>query len=303
MRNMLSQTLSLAAAALLCLSGAQACHAYGGHSKADAPQKDALLLVTFGTSVESAQKSFANVEKKMKAAFPNTEIRWAYTSHIIRNKLAKEQKKQIDSPEIALARLMDEGYKEVTLQSLHMLPGAEFHALNANAHMFEAMRGGIRKIRIGYPLLVNNQSMDEVLDAAFKHIIPKERKPEDAVLFMGHGTHHPADAVYSAMMYKAQRKDPNCYVGTVEGFPTFDEILDMLKAKGVKKAYLIPLMTVAGDHSINDMAGDEDDSWKSMLKEAGIEGVPVLKGLAEYDAVVDIWINRLKESMEKQRGK
>ena len=302
MRSMLSQTLSLAAAALLFLTGSQACHAYGGHSKADAPQKDALLLVTFGTSVESAQKSFANVEKKMKAAFPNTEIRWAYTSHIIRDKLAKEQKKRIDSPEIALARLMDEGYKEVTLQSLHMLPGAEFHALNANARMFEAMRGGIKKIRIGYPLLVNNKSMDEVLEAAFKDIVPKERKPEDAVLFMGHGTHHPADAVYSAMMYKAQQMDPNCYVGTVEGFPTFDEILDMLKAKGVKKAYLIPLMTVAGDHSINDMAGDEEDSWKSLLKAAGIEGVPVLKGLAEYDAIVDIWIQRLKESMEKKHG-
>ena len=303
MRNMLSQTLTLAAAALLCLASAQSALAYGGHSKADAPQKDALLLVTFGTSVESAQKSFANIEKKMQAAFPNADVRWAYTSQIIRDKLAKEQKKQIDSPEIALAKLMDEGYKEVTLQSLHMLPGAEFHALNANAHMFEAMRGGIKKIRIGYPLLVNNQSMEEVLEAAVKHLVPKERKAEDAVVFMGHGTHHPADAIYSAMMYKAQRMDPNCYVGTVEGFPTFDEILEALKAKGVKKAYLIPLMTVAGDHSINDMAGDEDDSWLSLLKEAGIEGVPVLKGLAECDAIVDIWIKRLKESMEKKHGK
>ena len=303
MRNMLSQTLSLAAAALLCLAGAQSAHAYGGHSKAQPPKKDALLLVTFGTSVESAQKSFDNVEKKMKAAFPNSEIRWAYTSQIIRDKLAKEQGKQIDSPEVALARLMDEGYKEVTLQSLHVLPGAEFHALNANARMFEAMRGGIEKIRIGYPLLVNNKSMDEVLEAAFKHMVPKERKAGDAVIFMGHGTHHPADAVYSAMMYKAQQKDPNCYVGTVEGFPTFDEILDMLKAKGVKKAYLIPLMSVAGDHSINDMAGDEEDSWRSQLKKAGIEGVPVLKGLAECDAIVDVWIKRLKESKEKKHGK
>ena len=295
--------LPLLLAAALCLGSAGSALAYGGHSKADAPQKDALLLVTFGTSVESAQKSFANVEKKMKAAFPNTEIRWAYTSHIIRDKLAKEQNKQIDSPEIALAKLMDEGYQEVTLQSLHVLPGAEFHALNTNAHLFEAMRGGIKRVKIGYPLLVNNKSMDEVLDVAFKDIIPQERKPEDAVVFMGHGTHHPADAVYSAMMYKAQQKDPNCYVGTVEGFPTFDEILDMLKAKGTKKAYLIPMMSVAGDHSINDMAGDEEDSWKSMLKAAGIEGVPVLKGLAEYDAVVDIWIKRLKESMEKKHGK
>ena len=114
---------------------------------------------------------------------------------------------------------------------------------------------------------------------------------------MGHGTHHPSDASYSAMMYKAQEKDANCFVGTVEGFPTFDEVLKKLQAKGVKKAYLIPLMTVAGDHTINDMAGDEPDSWKSQLTKAGIESVPVMQGLAEYDAIVDIWVKRLKTSM------
>lgn len=295
--------LSLFLAAALCAGFQAQAQAYGGHSKAAPPKKDALLLVTFGTSVKNAQKAFAHVEKKMKAAFPNTDVRWAYTSQIIRAKLAKEQKKQIDSPEVALAKLMDEGYQEVTLQSLHMLPGAEFHALNTNARHFEAMRGGIKKIHIGYPLLANNESMDAVLDAAFSAIIPKDRKPEDAVLFMGHGSHHPADAIYSAMMYKAQKKDPNCYVGTVEGNPTFDEILDMLKEKGTKKAYLIPMMTVAGDHSINDMAGDEPDSWQSRLKKAGVEAVPVLRGMAEFDEVVDIWIGRLKKAKEGRRSR
>ena len=300
MRSILSQTLALAAVAMLCLASAQSALAYGGHSKAKPPQKDALLLVTFGTSVEKAQQSFVNVEKRMQEAFPNADIRWAYTSHIIRAKLAKEQGKQIDSPEIALAKLMDEGYREVTLQSLHVLPGAEFHALNTNAHMFESMRGGIKRVRIGYPLLTNNKSMDEVLEAAFTHLVPKERTAEDAVIFMGHGSHHPADAIYSAMMYKAQQKDPNCYVGTVEGFPTFDEILAKLKAKGTKKAYLIPLMSVAGDHSIKDMAGEDPDSWQSRLKKEGIETEAVLKGLAECDAIVDIWIKRLKESAAKK---
>ena len=122
---------------------------------------------------------------------------------------------------------------------------------------------------------------------AFKSIIPDERKAEDAVVFMGHGSHHPADAIYSAMMYKAQKRDPNCFVGTVEGSPTFEEILDQLKARGVKKAYLIPFMTVAGDHSINDMSGKDPDSWESQLKKVGIKAVPVLHGLAEYDGVVD----------------
>ncbi len=273
--------------------------AAGGHS-GPAPKGDALLLATFGTSVPSAQKAFAEVEKKMRAAFPDTEIRWAYTSYIIRNKLAK-QGQMIDSPETALAKLMDEGYQRVTVQSLHMIPGVEFHEIYTNSKLFGQMSGGFKEVRTGYPLLMDNESMDAVLDAVFASVIPRERKGEDAVVLMGHGTHHPSDAIYSAMMYKAQEKDSNCYVGTVEGFPTFEDVLAKLKAKGVKKAYLIPFMTVAGDHSINDMAGDEDDSWKSQLTKAGIEAVPVLHGLAEYDSVIDIWVNRLKGSMAQAR--
>ena len=291
MRRILFVLLTVA----MSLAGAGGVFAHGGHAGPE-PKGEALLLVTFGTSVPKAQKAFGHVEEKMRAAFPNTEIRWAYTSHIIRKKLAG-QGKQIDSPEVALAKLMDEGYEQVTMQSLHMLPGAEFHEIYTNAQLFEGMSGGIKTVRTGYPLLVDNQSMDEVLDAVFTQIVPKERKPEDAVVLMGHGTHHPSDAIYSAMMYKAQEKDANCFVGTVEGFPTFDEVLKKLQAKGVKKAYLIPLMTVAGDHTINDMAGDEPDSWKSQLTKVGIESVPVMQGLAEYDAIVDIWVKRLKTSM------
>lgn len=294
---MQQRVLHLLLIALLTFFGAGSALAAGGHSGPEA-KGDALLLVTFGTSVASAQEAFAKVEKKMHAAFPNMEIRWAYTSHIIREKLAGKGK-MIDSPEIALAKLMDEGYQRVTMQSLHMLPGAEFHEIYANSKFFGDMSGGFKEVRTGYPLLVDNRSMDAVLDVVAATIVPKERKPEDAVVLMGHGTHHPSDAIYSAMMYKAQERDANCYVGTVEGFPTFEEVLAKLKAKGVKKAYLIPLMTVAGDHSINDMAGDESDSWKSRLTQAGIEAVPVLHGLAEYDAIIDIWINRLKAGMAR----
>lgn len=289
MRRMLLYFLLTAA---MSLAGAGAVCAHGGHAGPD-PKGEALLLVTFGTSVPKAQKAFVNIEKQMRAAFPDMEIRWAYTSHIIRKKLAG-QGKQIDSPEMALAKLMDEGYQHVTMQSLHMIPGAEFHEIFSNAQAFAGMHGGIENIRTGYPLLVDNPSMDEVLDAVFTHIVPKDRRDEDAVVLMGHGTHHPSDALYSAMMYKAQVKDPNCYVGTVEGFPTFEEVLAQLQAKGTKKAYLIPLMTVAGDHSINDMASDEPDSWKSQLKKAGIEAVPVMQGLAENESIVAIWIKRLK---------
>jgi sirohydrochlorin cobaltochelatase len=127
--------------------------------------------------------------------------------------------------------------------------------------------------------------------------VPKERKAGEAVVLMGHGTHHPSDAIYSALMYKARKMDPNYLVGTVEGNPSFEEVRDLLVAAKIKKAYLIPFMTVAGDHAMNDMAGDEPDSWKSQLAAAGITSLPVMKGMAEVDAIVDMWIDQLKLTM------
>ncbi|WP_373499798.1 sirohydrochlorin cobaltochelatase [Desulfococcus sp.] len=267
-----------------------------GHSKAD-EKGPAILLVTFGTSIPSAQAAFANIDAQVKKAFPGMEVRWAYTSHIIRKKLAREGK-LLDSPEVALAKLMDDGYSRVAVQSLHMIPGLEFHEIHTNAKRFEKMVGGFDKVFVAYPLLSSNDAMDTVVKILPAAMIPKERTPGDAVVLMGHGTHHTSDAIYSAMMYKFQNADPNIYVGTVEGHPTFDEVKALLVKKGIKKAYLLPFMSVAGDHARNDLAGDDPDSWKSMLTLAGIECVPVLKGVAEYNALVDLWIQNLKTAMK-----
>jgi sirohydrochlorin cobaltochelatase len=276
-----------------------------GHSHDHGPvavseKNPAILLVTFGTSIPRAQEAFVTIEKQMKAAFPDTEIRWAYTSSIIREKLA-ESGTEIDSPELALARLLEDGYSKVAVQSLHMIPGAEFHEVFVNAKLFEQMIGwrhSFDKVEVSYPLLGSIAAMDAVIQAILTHVVPKERQADEAVVLMGHGTHHPSDAIYYAMMYKAQQADKNMYVGSLSDSPSIEEIREALVEKGITKAYLIPLMTVAGDHAINDMAGDEEDSWKSILAEAGIESVPVLKGLAEFDPIVDIWVENLKGVME-----
>ncbi|WP_245590164.1 sirohydrochlorin cobaltochelatase [Desulfobulbus elongatus] len=295
-RNLMKKQWMILACAAVLLAGLQArwCVAAGHPAKED--KGPAILLVTFGTSVDSAQSAFRTVEQRVKAAFPKTEVRWAYTSKIIRKKLEKEGT-HIDSPEVALARLMDDGYTKVAVQSLHMIPGAEFHELYDNARLFGQMSGGIDKVVVSSPLLVSDETMDKALKEVMARVVPKARQANEAVVLMGHGTHHPSDAIYSALMYKAQKMDPNVYVGTVEGSPSFDEIKEMLVQKNIKKAYLIPFMTVAGDHAMNDMAGDEPDSWKSQLTKAGIESVPVMKGLAEFDAIADMWVAQLKTAM------
>ncbi|MBM9538056.1 sirohydrochlorin cobaltochelatase [Desulfobulbus alkaliphilus] len=272
------------------------------HGPVAAGDKDpAILLVTFGTSIPRAQEAFVTIEQRVQAAFPDTEIRWAYTSSIVREKLAQNGT-EIDSPEMAMARLMEDGYDRVLVQSLHMIPGAEFHEVFVNTKLFEQMIGwrhNFDKVEVGYPLLGSTAAMDAVIQVILTHVIPRERQADEAVVLMGHGTHHPSDAIYFAMMYKAQQADANMYVGSLSVSPSIEEIRDALVEKGIKKAYLIPLMTVAGDHAINDMAGDGKGSWKSVLTEVGIESVSVLKGLAEFDAIVDIWVENMKDIMEK----
>lgn len=265
----------------------------GGHGHGDErPSKKGILLAAFGSSMPETRGAFENIEKKVKAAFPGVPVRWAYTSSIIRHKLAK-QGEQLDSVEMALARMMDEEFTHVAVQSLHTIAGEEFHDLRRNVGAFGNMAGGFDTILVGYPLLGTEKDLIRTADAVIANI-PAERKKEDAVVLMGHGSPHPANAFYAAMTYHFQQKDPNIFVGTVEGGPEIDEIKGMLLARKIKKAWLIPFMSVAGDHARNDMAGDEEDSWKSILTKAGVECEVVLKGTAEYDDIVAIWVDHLR---------
>ncbi len=282
--------------ALLCMTCTCAfAGAHGGGHSRPHDKGTAILLVTFGTSIPEAQIAFSAMEKRVKAAYPDVPIRWAYTSTIIRKKL-DAQGSTLESLPIALSHMMEEGYSKVAVQSLHMMAGHEFHYVRVNARKFAEMVEGFDKVMVGRPLLSTDEDLERAADAIVK-LIPAKRKPNEAVVLMGHGSHHPADSVFSAMMYKVQKRDPNVFVGTVEGHPDFEDVKSQILKKGLKKAWLMPLMSVAGDHSVNDLVGDEDDSWKSMLTKAGVECVPVLKGLAEIDAFGQIWVDHLKTAM------
>jgi sirohydrochlorin cobaltochelatase len=264
-----------------------------GHER---EMKKGILLVAFGSSVPEAQVSFDNIDKRVKQDFPDTPVFWAYTSSIIRNKLAKEGK-ILDSVPMALARMTDNGFTHVAIQSLHTIRGEEFDDLANTVKAFEDLPDGIEKIAIGAPLLSSEKDMEAVTNAILKNI-PAHRKKGDAVLLMGHGTPHPSNAFYAALMFHVQRKDPHVFVGTVEGSPDINDIIPMLKEKKLKKIFLVPFMSVAGDHARNDLAGDEEDSWKSILTKQGFECDITLKGTAEYNNMIDIWAGHLKQAMD-----
>jgi sirohydrochlorin cobaltochelatase len=139
------------------------------------PVKKAILLVAFGTSDPEAVMGFELVEKRARERFAGVELRWGYTSRMIRTKLAKEGK-VLDSPEAALAKLMDERYTHVAVLSLHSIPGEEFHELYQNAHLFGQMAGGFQRIPVARPLLSSAQDMQAVAEALLKNI-PGRRRP------------------------------------------------------------------------------------------------------------------------------
>lgn len=282
---------------VLGLVGFFAAHcAFAVHGSEGKSPRKGILLVAFGTSIPEAQKAYDHVDGMVRKSFPGIEIRWAYTSKTIRAKLAK-QGKVLDSPEMALARMMEDGFTEVAVLSLHVIPGEEFHDLYTNAQLFSRMAGGLGRITVARPLLSSHDDMEQVAAALLKNL-PSSRKPGDVVLYMGHGSEkHPADAIYAAMNYVFQQLDPNVLVATVDGYPSFDDLLPRILERKANRVYLIPFMAVAGDHARNDMAGDKPDSWKSILSGKGLSCEAVLTGIAENPEVVEVWVRHLREAL------
>ncbi len=260
--------------------------------------RSAILLVAFGTSDLEALRAFDRIDNQVRETFPGVEVRWAFTSGIIRSKLAALGQQQ-DSPEVALGRLMEARYTHAAVLSLHVIPGREFHDLYGNVKHFARMAGGFEKVEVAMPLLASRDDMVRAGKAVLGRI-PGERRPADAVVFIGHGTrNHPADSMYASMNHVLQELDDNAYMGTIDGFPGIDHLVPKLVGRKVNKAWLIPFMTIAGGHARKDMAGDKPESWKSVLDRNGIETIPVLAGLAENPEIVQVWIDHLREAHSK----
>lgn len=270
--------------------------ALAGHDAKRQPKKG-ILLVAFGTTVPEARAALDNIDARTKTRFPGLEVRWAYSSRIVRQKLAAEGL-TFDSPAMALARMMDDGFTHVAVQSLQTIPGEEFHGLQRTVEAFSGLPKGMDMVTLGLPLLADPADV-EACARAVTASLPPERKPDEAVILMGHGTRHPANIYYPGLQYSLGRLDPLVLVGTVEGTPSLGDVRAVLKERKVKKAWLLPLMAVSGDHAVNDMAGKEEDSWQSVLTADGVSCVPVLRGTAEVPAFVDIWLDHLQAAVER----
>lgn len=248
----------------------------------------AIVLAAFGTSYEKAQKALLDIKEIAEKKFPDNKIVMSFSSKIIRKILA-QRGEFFDSPDEAVKKLKDEGYKRIVIQSLQIIPGTEYDLLIE-------LKGKYNNITIGKPLLSSYDEMMKVLKLSINEV-PSSRKPDEAIILVGHGTGHPADLSYIAAANEIENIDRNAFLCTVEGHVAFKDVVTKCIKARIKKAYIVPFMSVAGDHAHNDMYGDEPGSLKSMLKEHGIKSEMVMKGLGENKKVAQVWIDHLEQAM------
>ena len=253
-----------------------------------------LLAASFGTSYQDTRcRTIGAIEEELERAFPEYSVRRGFTSRMIINRVKTRDQIAIDSLEEALKRAADNKVRHLIVQPTHMMDGFEYTALvnkvEEYSHQFE-------RTAVGKPLLSSEEDFQAVVQALIEETEEYD-DGETAFCFMGHGTEAQANHVYRKLqeMFLAAGHE-NYFIGTVEAEPALEEVLAQVKKGSYKRAVLQPLMIVAGDHANNDMAGDEEGSWKRAFEEAGYEVSCILRGLGELEKIRRIFIKHAKEA-------
>ena len=262
-----------------------------------AQSEAAILVVSFGTSYnESRDITIGAIENAITEAYPDYEVRRAFTSQIIIDVLKEREGLEIDNVEQALDRAVEDGVKELIVQPTHLMNGFEYNDL---AKTLTDYMDKFDKITFADPLLMSDADFDAVVKAITEKTASYD-DGETAICLMGHGTEADSNEVYAKMQEKLTEAGyENYYVGTVEAAPSLDDVVAALNEKGIyKKVVLSPLMVVAGDHANNDMAGDEEDTWKTILTNEGYEVECIVEGLGQIEAIQDIYVDHLQTAIE-----
>lgn len=256
--------------------------------------KELTILAAFGTSDAEGTKSLTAIKTAYEKQ-GNTVI-WAYSSNKIRAKLNKE-KQVVYSITEALDYAGKNDYKDVKIQSLHVVPAEEYMKIcRLISRYMEKNARNFDSVTMGHPLLSSKQDLNRTIDVVLS-ALPSERTKDDAVILMGHGNDRgTGDLTLLAAAYEFHKADPMLWLATVEGSLAFDNILAEVKQSKAKRVWLMPFMIVAGDHAKNDMAGDEEDSWKSVLTQKGFEVHTILNGLGSLSGIQEIFMEHTENS-------
>ncbi len=296
----------------------------GDASKDDPRNQDEIgdneiLVVSFGTSFNDSRVSdIKGIEDAIAEAYPDWSVRRAFTSQIIINHVLARDGEVIDNMDQALERAVNNGVKNLIVQPTHLMHGAEYDDLMKSV---EAYADRFETVKVAEPLLgevgndatVINEDKEKVAEAITAEAVKDAgydsldaaKENDVSFVFMGHGTSHTAKVSYSQMQTQMGVLGyENVFVGTVEGEPeetSCEAVIEAVQKAGYKKVILRPLMVVAGDHANNDMAGEDDDSWKSMFEASGsFESVDAqISGLGEINAIQQLYVAHIADVMNQ----
>lgn len=254
--------------------------------------KPALIAVSFGTSYpETRKKTIEAVEEKLAKEYPEFDVFRAFTSNKVIKKIKEQEQMMILTVDQQMQKLIAEGYKEIYVQPLHIIPGSEY---SKALHQAMRYKDQLELIKVGKPLLSSMKDYQKIV--AWLEKLSQDLKTDEALVLMGHGSQHSAFTVYACLDHMLLEKP--IFICAVESYPEITLLIERLKKSSYKKIKLYPLMLVAGDHATNDMASDEEDSWKSQLEQAGFTVEAYLKGMGEAEEIQQQFVEHTAAMME-----
>lgn len=269
---------------------------FGGKGESDM-EKKAVLVVSFGTSHnDTREKTIGAIENMIADAYPGRQMYRAWTSAMIIKKLRERDGYAVDTVEQAVKRMLADGVTQITVQPTHIVNGIENDRMKRDVLLYADR---FDRIQFGTPLLTEDADSEQAVAGIMKEFT--ELDADTALIFMGHGTTHYANAIYAALDYKFKDMGySNVFVGTVEAYPSMETLKRMIKDGGYRKVILTPFMIVAGEHAKHDMASDNEESWKCQFEAEGLEVTCVMKGLGEYGAIRQMFLEHARAASEEE---
>ena len=255
-----------------------------------------LLVLSFGTSFNDSRRlTIGAIEQSLEDAFSDFSVRRGFTANIIIDHVKHRDNEVIDDVKEALDRAVSNKVKKLVVQPTHLMNGLEYNDLKTEIANYS---DAFEKVAIGEPLLTSDDDFNRVMNA----IVDWTKEYDDgktAICFMGHGTEAASNSVYAKIQdLLTSNGHKNYFVGTVEAEPSIEDVLAKVKAGGYEKVVLEPLMVVAGDHANNDMAGDDEDSWKSVFEDEGYEVKCLIRGLGENEAIRKLYVEHAQKAID-----
>ncbi len=270
--------------------------AFGGKAEREGGKK-AVLVVSFGTSHnDTREKTIDAIEALIAEAWGGSRMYRAWTSGMIIRKLRERDGYEVDTVDQAVQRMLKDGVTQVTVQPTHIVNGIENDRMKRDVLKYSRQ---FDSIRFGTPLLTEDADSERVAAVLMEEFGDLEQ--DTALIFMGHGTTHYANAIYAALDYKFKDMGyPNVFVGTVEAYPSMETLKRMVKEGGYRKVVLSPFMIVAGEHAKHDMASDDEESWKCQFEAEGLQVTCVVKGLGEYEGIRRMFLDHALAAQEEE---